>query len=71
MAAVPDPVSWRWAAVTQDAVEWGLLAMVVEAGATAPPEVRTDRYPKAIVVVEELRSGQAAERLRAFSASNG
>lgn len=69
VAAAPGTVSWRWAATARDEDEWGLIALVVEAGAPVSPETRFDIYPKAILAVEELTADDAARRLRAFAAS--
>jgi hypothetical protein len=69
VAAASGDISWRWVAVARNEDEWGLVALVVEAGAAAPPEVRIDRYPGAIVAVEELSPAVSAERLLAFRAS--
>lgn len=69
MATVAGIFSWRWAAIARSEDEWGLIALMVEAGAAEPPETRVDHYPKAIVAVEELSSNDAADRLRALRAS--
>jgi Putative DNA-binding domain len=66
VGAVGGPVSWRWAAVPQSEDDWGLVALVIEAGSTVLPDPRIDRYPKAIVAVEELSAEEAAARLDAF-----
>jgi hypothetical protein len=69
VAAAPGLVSWRWAAVARNDDDWGLIALVVEAGVADPPDARTDRYPKAIVAVESMSAEGAAQRLRDFTAS--
>jgi hypothetical protein len=49
--------------------EWNLIALVIEAGSQSVATQRIDRYPRAIVAVEELSAETAAHRLRAFTAS--
>lgn len=65
--ATRGPVSWRWAAVPQAEEDWRLVALMIEAGSTGLPVPRVDRYPKAIVAVEELSAEGASARLRAFT----
>lgn len=67
VGAVGGPVSWRWAAVSRGEDDWGLVALLIEAGSTTLPDPRVDRYPQAIVAVEELSAEEASARLRAFA----
>jgi hypothetical protein len=67
--ASSDTFSWRWAAIARRDDEWNLIALVIEAGATDSPTQRVDRYPRAIVAVEELVAESAVARLRAFTAT--
>lgn len=65
--ASSDIVSWRWAAVARGEHDWNLVALVIEAGSTANPTPRVDRYTTAIVAVEALAAESAAARLLAFT----
>ena len=59
--ASSDTLSWRWAAIARHDDEWSLIALVIEAGATDSPVQRVDRYPRAIVAVEELAAESAVD----------
>lgn len=64
-----ETVSWRWAAIASGDGKWNLVALVVEAGSTSSSTLRVDRYPRAIVAVEELTAESATARLLAFTAT--
>lgn len=56
------PVSWRWAAARNQGGDWGLVALVVEAGVHATALFHS--YPAAAVAVEQLSGEEAARRLK-------
>lgn len=69
VAAATGLLSWRWAAVGRESGEWSLIALVLEVDPSSKSTPRQDRYPEAIIAVEELDAETAAARLLAFTAS--